>query len=94
MQCLDPVNGAWLALNAKTAGERSVTMAIFIIGANISGIIGGQIFKAEDAPMYKTAWTVNIALASGALLMAFLANAQYRLLNRFQKRVGEARYQY
>ncbi|KAK4132811.1 MFS general substrate transporter, partial [Trichocladium antarcticum] len=89
-----PVNGAWLALNAKTSGERSLTMAIFIIGANISGIIGGQIFQAEDAPMYRTAWTVIMSLASLALAMSVFANAQYWLLNRLQKRKGEDRYLY
>lgn len=69
-------------------------MAIFIIGANISGIIGGQIFQAEDAPMYRTAWTVIISLASLALAMSVFANVQYWLLNRFQKRKGEDRYLY
>ncbi|KAL2132613.1 hypothetical protein VTI74DRAFT_3603 [Chaetomium olivicolor] len=88
------VNGSWLALNAKTAGERSVTMAIFIMSANIAGIIGSQIFQAEDAPLYKTGWTVITVLVSIALLMSVLANVQYWLLNRFQKRKGEEKYHY
>jgi hypothetical protein len=83
-----------VSLNAKTAGERSVTMAIFIMGANISGIIGSQLFQAEDAPLYRTGWTVSLVLLSIALLLAVLANLQYWLLNRFQKRQGEARYHY
>ncbi|KAL2165666.1 hypothetical protein VTG60DRAFT_4049 [Thermothelomyces hinnuleus] len=88
------VNGSWLALNARTAGERSVTMAILIMGANLSGIIGSQIFQAEDAPLYKTGWTVIMALVSVALLMSVVANLQYWLLNRFKKRVGNERYHY
>ena len=88
------MNGSWLALNAKTAGERSITMAVFIMGANISGIIGSQIFQAEDAPLYKTGWTVILVLVSLALLMSIVANLQYWLLNRFQKRVGKERYFY
>ncbi|KAG7128384.1 hypothetical protein HYQ45_011968 [Verticillium longisporum] len=36
------INGSWLALNAKTAGERSITMALHIMAANCSGIIGKQ----------------------------------------------------
>jgi hypothetical protein len=69
-------------------------MAIFIMGANLSGIIGGQLFQAEDAPLYRTGWTVSLVLVSIALLLAVLANLQYWLLNRFQKRQGEARYHY
>ncbi|KAK4041457.1 hypothetical protein C8A01DRAFT_14796 [Parachaetomium inaequale] len=88
------VNGSWLALNAKTAGERSITLAIFISSANIAGIVGSQIFQAEDAPLYRTGWTVILVLVSLALLMSIVANLQYWLLNRFQKRVGNERYHY
>lgn len=83
-----------MALNSKSAGERSITMAIFIIGANLAGIIGGQLFQAEDLPLYRKGWTAIIAMVSVALAMAAIANAQYWLLNRFQKREGEKRYQY
>jgi hypothetical protein len=83
-----------VALNARTAGERSVTMAMFIMAANISGIIGSQLFQAEDAPLYRTGWTVGLALVSTAFFLAFVANMQYWLLNRFQKRQGEDRYHY
>lgn len=69
-------------------------MAIFIMSANVSGIIGGQLFQAEDAPAYRTGWTVIAGLVSGALAMSVLANLQYWLLNKYQRREGEARYQY
>ncbi|KAG7292871.1 hypothetical protein NEMBOFW57_002916 [Staphylotrichum longicolle] len=88
------INGAWMSLNARSAGERSITMAIFVMGANLAGIIGSQIFQAKDAPLYRTGWTVIMALMSVALLMSVIANVQYWLLNRFQKRKGEARYHY
>jgi hypothetical protein len=91
---VDPVNGSWLAINARTAGERSVTMALLIMSANISGIIGSQLFQAEDAPTYRKGWTAIICLVSASLAMSILANLQYWLLNRFQNRKGEARYQY
>ncbi|SPJ83876.1 related to nicotinamide mononucleotide permease [Fusarium torulosum] len=39
-----PLNGSWMALNAGSAGERSITMAILIMSANTSGIIGSQLF--------------------------------------------------
>lgn len=69
-------------------------MAVFIMGANISGIIGSQLFQAEDAPLYRTGWTVSVVLVSTGFLLAGLANLQYWLLNRFQKRQGDAKYKY
>ncbi|KAL1622434.1 hypothetical protein SLS54_004999 [Diplodia seriata] len=76
------VNGSWLALNARSAGERSITMALFIMAANAAGIVGGQLFQASDKPLYKTGWTVIVALTSVGLVFTVLANLQYWWLNR------------
>lgn len=78
-----------MALNARSAGERSVTMAVFAMGANASGIMGGQIFQAYDAPEYRTAWTVVLALSCLGLVSSFVANLQYWLLNKRLRRKGE-----
>lgn len=76
------VNGSWLALNARTAGERSITMALFIMSANAAGIIGGQLFQSQDKPLYQTGWTAIVGLTSAGLVFAVLANLQYWWLNR------------
>jgi hypothetical protein len=81
MAGIDPLNGSWMALNAGSAGERSITMAILIMSANTSGIIGSQLFQEHDAPLYKTGWTAIMALASVGLVMAIIANLQYYFLN-------------
>ncbi|KAF4544950.1 MFS transporter [Lasiodiplodia theobromae] len=80
------VNGSWLALNARTAGERSITMALFIMAANAAGIVGGQLFQSSDKPLYETGWTSIVALTSVGLVFAVLANLQYWWLNRKIKR--------
>ena len=85
----DPVNSSWVASNAKSAGERSVTLAIMIMAANCGGIVGSQLFQAADKPLYYTGWTVIVSLVSMGLLMATLANVQYRLANRLLKRSGK-----
>ncbi|CAK7236665.1 hypothetical protein SCUCBS95973_009685 [Sporothrix curviconia] len=77
-----PINGSWMASNAKSAGERSITLAIFIMSANASGIVGSQFFQAKDKPLYKTGWTVILAMVSVGLVMSAIANVQYYLLNR------------
>ncbi|KAM0335418.1 hypothetical protein ACHAQA_000463 [Verticillium albo-atrum] len=70
------------------AGERSITLAIFIMAANTSGIVGGQIFQARDAPRYQTAWSVTVALACTGAAATVLANLQYWILNRRIARKG------
>ncbi|KAL1968638.1 hypothetical protein VTN77DRAFT_1464 [Rasamsonia byssochlamydoides] len=77
-----PVNGSWMALNSRTAGERSITLAIFIMAANTSGIVGSQLFQASDAPLYRVGWTTIVALASVALFFSVFASVQYWVLNR------------
>ncbi|CAK7221697.1 hypothetical protein SEUCBS140593_004654 [Sporothrix eucalyptigena] len=77
-----PVNGSWMASNARSAGERSITLAIFIMSANASGIIGSQVFQAKDKPLYKTGWTAILSLVTVGLFMSAYANVQYYLLNR------------
>ncbi|KAK0624602.1 major facilitator superfamily domain-containing protein [Bombardia bombarda] len=89
-----PVNGSWMALNCKSAGERSITMAIFIMAANTSGIIGSQLFQPTDAPLYKKGWTVILALETVALVMAVVAILQYYVLNRRQSRKGDGMYKH
>jgi hypothetical protein len=79
-----------MALNARTAGERSITMAVFIMSANCSGIVGSQLFQQEDAPYYPTGWSVIVALISFSLINTVIANVQYRLLNRRNKSKGLA----
>jgi len=71
-----------MALNSMTAGERSITMAILIMSANSSGIIGSQYFQQQDGPLYRTGWTVIISMISLALVASAVANIQYFILNR------------
>jgi hypothetical protein len=69
-------------MNARSAGERSITLAIFIMSANTSGIIGSQLFQMQDAPYYPIGWSIIIGLVSVSLISTLVANLQYRLLNR------------
>jgi hypothetical protein len=81
-QIWHPLNGSWMALNARSAGERSITMAILIMSANSAGIIGSQFFQASDAPLYENGWTMIVSLVSLSLFCMVLANLQYWWLNR------------
>ncbi|KAK3363129.1 alternative sulfate transporter [Lasiosphaeria hispida] len=87
-----PTNGSWLALNTGSAGERSITMAIFIMSANTAGIVGSQLFQQKDAPLYPTGWSAILGLVTLALVASIAANVQYYVLNRRNPKEGGGKY--
>lgn len=71
-------------MNCISEAERSITMAIHIMGANIAGIVGAQIFRSDDSPpFYPRGWSVILALIATAVAATIISNAQYLLLNRY-----------
>lgn len=94
-QVWHPINGSWMALNARSTGERSITMAILIMSANAAGIAGSQFFQASDAPNYEHGFTIILSMVSVALFAMVWANVQYIVINRRAKRQGSSvRYQH
>ena len=63
-------------------------MAVFIMSANTSGIVGSQLFQQGDRPYYPIGWSLIVALVSLSLVSASVANGQYWLLNRRLKARG------
>lgn len=85
----DPTNGSWMALNAQSAGERSVTLAVMIMSANTAGIIGSQLFREDDGPLYRNGWGAILGLVTVALVTTVAANVMYMVLNRRGKTRGK-----
>lgn len=63
-------------------------MAIYIMVGNFAGIVGSQIFREADRPLYRAGWSVSVGVLSAAVAFGLLANFQYRYLNR-RKVAGE-----
>jgi MFS family permease len=67
-----PLNIAWLSLACDDSEQRALAMAGVIMGANIAGIYGAQIFRKDDSPLYRRGFSVAIAvLCFGLVLVAF-----------------------
>lgn len=81
-------------MNCVTEGERSVTMAIHVMGANLAGIIGAQLFRQEDRPYYPKGWMAILILITFAMVASGVANLQYIILNRLGKHPKEHKYRY
>lgn len=64
-----PLNITWLSLTCTDSEERALAMAGVIMGANIAGIYGAQLYQKKDKPRYRNAFTIALAvLAFGAVL--------------------------
>ncbi|KAI9730566.1 MAG: hypothetical protein M1834_005807 [Cirrosporium novae-zelandiae] len=83
------INGSWFSMHARTPGERSITMALFIMAANVAGIIGGEIFEASDAPHYRKGWTTIVCLNSAGVVICLYTIGQYIVLNRLYRKERE-----
>ncbi|WVQ99096.1 hypothetical protein IAU59_006228 [Kwoniella sp. CBS 9459] len=86
-----PINATWLALNCRNPQERSVAMAMFIMAANTGALVGSQLLRGDDAPLYRRGFKVCVGLVSFSLLFAILQHVQYRVSNarNARKRLGQ-----
>jgi hypothetical protein len=59
-----------MSLTCTDSEERALAMAMVIMGANIAGIYGAQIFRQDDRPRYRRGFSINIAVLSVAVVLA------------------------
>lgn len=65
-------------------------MAAVTMCANLAGIIGNNLFRAEDAPWFPHGWGAICGCVGTALGMSLVTNAQYYFLNRrLRRKEGE-----
>ena len=60
------------------------------MGANIAGIYGAQIFREDDRPRYRRAFSVNIAVLAVGLAMVVFRFVDDRLRRRWAARKAQA----
>lgn len=81
-----PLNITWMSLTCTDSEERALAMAMVIMGANIAGIYGAQIFQQDDRPLYRRGFGGNIAILSVALFLAAVRFVDEILLRRRKAR--------
>jgi hypothetical protein len=60
------------------------------MAANSGALVGSQLLRGDDAPLYRRGFKVCVGLASLGLLVAILQHIQYRFSNRTMlKRRGD-----
>lgn len=63
------LNDAWVSVNARTAQGRSVGLALAVMGSNLGGLVGQQLFRESDAPRYGRAFLAILLLYAGAVVV-------------------------
>lgn len=61
------LNDAWLSINATSASKRSIGLAMVVIGSNLGGLAGQQLFRSSDAPKYSQAFLAILLLYSASI---------------------------
>ena len=76
------LNDAWLSSNADTHLQRSIGLALCVIGSNLGGLAGQQLFQEDDAPRYTHAFVAILCLYTGAMAMVIIQIGIYIFKNR------------
>ncbi|KAI2638003.1 MFS general substrate transporter [Hypomontagnella submonticulosa] len=84
------LNVGWLSVNCQRPQERSVAMAMIIMGANSGGIAGSQVFRTQDAPLYTNAFTACLALSAAVAVLIIGQSAWYFVSNTKLDKQGDA----
>ncbi|RSL71568.1 hypothetical protein CEP54_001344 [Fusarium duplospermum] len=76
------INDAWLNINATKSSNRSVGLAMAVMGSNLGGIIGQQLFQGSDAPKYPKAFIAILLLYSACIPTTLAIMYMYWRANR------------
>ncbi|KAH7028200.1 alternative sulfate transporter [Microdochium trichocladiopsis] len=76
------MNDAWLSSNATSHRQRSIGLAIAVIGSNLGGLAGQQLFQDSDAPTYKSAFIAVLCLYAASMTMIGVQMAIYWRWNK------------
>ncbi|KAH8886296.1 alternative sulfate transporter [Thozetella sp. PMI_491] len=76
------LNDAWLSSNAPSHQKRSIGLALAVIGSNLGGLAGQQLFQENDAPRYNNAWLGILCLYAAAMAMITLQIGSYMWGNK------------
>lgn len=89
-----PVHNSWVQLNCKEAGERSISIAMWVMSA-ISGLmVGTQYYRGDDVPFYSKGLRIQIIMVAVGMIFAIVQEAVYvvhnwRVLRRWEATGGE-----
>jgi len=76
------LNDAWVSINATRPTNRSIGLAMAVMGSNLGGLAGQQLFRSSDAPQYNRAFLAILLLYSASIPLTLLLMWVYWRGNR------------
>ncbi|KAJ5093565.1 major facilitator superfamily domain-containing protein [Penicillium angulare] len=80
------LNDAWVSINATNPTNRSMGLALAVIGSNIGGIAGQQLFRSSDAPRYTQSFLAILLLYVSSIIVTLLLISLYWRANKRTER--------
>ncbi|RLV88579.1 putative transporter [Meyerozyma sp. JA9] len=77
-----PISITWCSHNSNSVRNRAVSAALVNMFSQSGAIIAANIYRADDAPLYKRGNTQLIGIAFGTLGMCLFAKVYYILRNK------------
>jgi predicted MFS family arabinose efflux permease len=87
-----PAMLSWFGNNIGGHTKRGVASAIIISIGNVGGAIGGQIYRANDAPLYGRPNLIAMGLMWGAVVFSLLFKWSLRRENRRRDNLSKEEY--
>lgn len=79
----------WVSNNLSPTWKRSTGIALAITLANLGGVIGSNIYLAEEAPRYRTGYGVTIAVLVLAIVSTVILRLAYMRINKARDQMTE-----
>ncbi|KAL4965836.1 major facilitator superfamily domain-containing protein [Aspergillus stella-maris] len=76
----------WTSKNSNNVGTRTVSAAVYNMSVQMGNIIGNNVFRADDAPLYKRGYSVLLGLNLLGIAM-FIATKVYYIRRNEQREV-------
>ncbi|KAL7625869.1 hypothetical protein AAE478_005092 [Parahypoxylon ruwenzoriense] len=85
-----PVQVGWISRNSNTVRSRAVGAALYNMFLQTGVIISSNIYRSDDAPLYRRGNSILIGILSLNLVLYVLAKAYYVRRNRIRERKWDA----
>jgi hypothetical protein len=76
------LNDSWLSINARSKSSRSIGLALVVMGSNLGGLAGQQLFRSSDAPQYQSAFVSILGLYGASILLTGIIVGVYWRANK------------
>jgi hypothetical protein len=83
------LNDAWFSINTHDPQIRCIGIALAVMGSNVGGLAGQNIFQESDAPYYPKGFLKILCLYAGSIVLIAGMIFYYWNDNRRMKKTGE-----